>query len=379
MLGKHKIIVDTQSQMFELITDFADSEFHDLANHTIVPGAVYVIGRNQFRLNVDYIRRLIESNQIYVVLGDPSEGSASMILLCRVLNAEDLVLSGKVLLLSGGDIDSSYTSLSYEFFLNKIFDYPSNQLAMQRTPEVYEKTDKPYKFLFLNGRYRPHRKYLLEKFRLSGLLDQSLWTNLDSSESNSKWLTLISNNKNLLFCSMPVHCLPAEYEVEEYSHRVESIPSHPFVKPYLFNNTWGDIYLNPMAYIDTYFSVVTETVFNYPYSFRTEKIWKPIAMGHPWVAVANAGYYRDIKNLGFKTFGHLIDESFDQIESSQARIERIEQVVQDLCNQDLVSFLGSARDVCEHNQRHLEEARQIEIKKFPDRFSNFLKTHLNKK
>jgi hypothetical protein len=58
---------------------------------------------------------------------------------------------------------------------------------------------------------------------------------------------------------------------------------------------------------------VSETVFTYPYSFRTEKIWKPIAIGHPWIAVSNFGYYRDMHELGFKSFGHLIDEKFDLI------------------------------------------------------------------
>ena len=98
----------------------------------------------------------------------------------------------------------------------------------------------------------------------------------------------------------------------EYDHVVKNISlDSGFVKHELFDNKWGDVYVKANLYLDTYFSVVTETVFEYPYSFRTEKIWKPISIGHPWVAVANCGYYRDLHNLGFKTFGNLIDESFD--------------------------------------------------------------------
>jgi hypothetical protein len=52
-----------------------------------------------------------------------------------------------------------------------------------------------------------------------------------------------------------------------------------------------------LPYIDTYFSVVTETIFDYPYTFRTEKIWKPMIMGHPFVAAANRGYYRDLHSV----------------------------------------------------------------------------------
>ena len=123
---------------------------------------------------------------------------------------------------------------------------------------------------------------------------------------------------------------------------------------------WGEIYLEARPYLDTYFSLVTETVFDFSYSFRTEKIWKPIAIGHPWIAATNAGFYRDIHDLGFKTFGHLIDESFDSIDNPQDRIERIATVVEDLCQQDLDKFAVAAREVCVYNQQlHTELSSKI--------------------
>jgi hypothetical protein len=121
--------------------------------------------------------------------------------------------------------------------------------------------------------------------------------------------------------------------------------------------------------------VVTETVFDYPYSFRTEKIWKPVAMGHPFIAVANLGYYRDLHNLGFKTFGHLIDETFDLIENSQDRVTRIATVVEDLCRQDLTQFLAAAEDICKYNQQHLAHMRGQVRKEFPERFFQFLRQY----
>jgi len=380
MLDEYKIIVDTDCrEVSALLNNFSDDKFQDLASHIIVPGAVYLIGFTQCQLHSKYIRQLVESNQIHVILTIALEGSDMLVMKCKSAQVEDLVLSGKIPILCGGDVESSYTFLQYESIMIKILDSLVNHNAMQRTTDIYEKTNKPYKFLFLNGKSRPHRKYLLEKLRLAGLLDQALWTNLDSSPANCNWLTLRVNNENLLRRSMPVHCLPSQYELEEYRHRIESIPPYKFIKSYLFNNTFGEMYIDPTPYIDTYFSVVGESAFNYPYSFRTEKLWKPVVIGHPFIVASSEGYYRDLHNQGFRTFGHLIDESFDQIASSQARIERIEQVVQDLCSQDLVSFLGAARDVCEYNQHHLVELRQTKMKEFPDRFSNFLKTHLTKK
>jgi hypothetical protein len=170
--------------------------------------------------------------------------------------------------------------------------------------------------------------------------------------------------------------LDPKYEYADYRDNSVTTADR-FVKNQLFANTWGEIYLNAEPYIDTYFSLVTETVFNYPYSFRTEKIWKPIAMGHPWIAVANQGYYRDMHNLGFKTFGHVIDESFDTIEDNQKRLQRIATVVTDLCTQDLAEFLQECYNMCKYNQQHLAELRTIVRKELPARFTQFVTKHIN--
>ena len=169
-----------------------------------------------------------------------------------------------------------------------------------------------------------------------------------------------------------IKTLPEKYEVDRYRQQVNKTFNSRSIKKELFNQEWGEIYIEPAPYIDTYFSLVTETVFDYPYSFRTEKIWKPIAMAHPWIAVANAGYYRDMRNLGFQTFGHVVDESFDNIEDSQKRIERIAQVVQDLCQQDLEVFLKECYNVCKYNQQHLAEMRIQIRQEFPKRFFQFI-------
>lgn len=377
MLDNHKIIVDTQCEVYELLRPWADGEFWDLEHHEIVPGAFYMIGRLQFRENINLIRQIAESGKAHMVLSNPAEGSDPIRWQCKNLGIEDLVKSGKILILAGGDADTEYQLIRYDSFMVKILDYVTNREAMKRTPEIFSKFTKPYKFLFLNGRIRPHRRFLLEKFRQNSLLDQALWTNLDigPAGSRSRHLTLFDSQDNdLLQNGFPIQYLPAQYEVKEYQHRINtaSTEKENFVKYHLFNNTWGEIYLKAEPYIDTYFSLVTETVFDYPYSFRTEKIWKPIAMGHPWIAVSNSGYYRDLKNLGFKTFEHLIDESFDKIENHQDRAERIVQVVEDLCQQDLTQFLAEAEEICKYNQQHLVVARQTEIENFPKRLTKFL-------
>jgi len=377
MLGNRKLILDTFCEVYDQLKPWADAEFWNFEEHSvdIIPGAIYVISRRQLQINVPRIRELVESDSIRVVFSNPAEGSDTIRGQIIMYGIQDLVQANKILVVGGGDMDSAWPCLQYDSFLPKILDYTENLAAIEHAKDIYTKQQKPYKFLFLNGRTRAHRKYLLEKFRKLNLLEDSLWTWLDCTTGNSRTLKLEENGIDLLLQQNKIQTLPSKYEFDFYKDRVDIDFTESFVKHQLFNNTWGEIYLKADPYIDTYFSLVTETVFEYPYSFRTEKIWKPVAMGHPWIVAANQGYYRDMHNLGFKSFGHLIDETFDQIENNQDRLDRITEVVKDLCQQDLAAFIKECYNVCKYNQQHLAEMRLQVRQEFPERFFQFIRQY----
>lgn len=373
MPGKRKLILDVSCEVYDLLEPYMDENFFDFSKHEVIPGALYVFGRAQMNHNRERILELIESDTIRAVLCNSAEGSSTLKdHVTYVHRCGDLLLNHRMLLIGGGDMDPAWPYLRHENFLPKILDYEENLKAIAESPRIYETKNKPYKFLFLNGRSRPHRKYLIEKFRLEGLLDQSLWTNLENRFGSMGQMILWHEGRDLMLTPTEIKTLPAKYEVDRYRAQVDNVSESGFIKSNLFNQEWGEVYIEPAPYIDTYFSLVTETVFDYAYSFRTEKIWKPIAMGHPWIAVSNAGYYRDLHLMGFKSFGKLIDQSFDLIEDSQKRIDRIAEVVKDLCKQDLDEFLAAAQDICKYNQQHLADMQSHVRREFPYRFFKFI-------
>jgi hypothetical protein len=315
------------------------------------------------------------------VLSNPTEGSETLKWQITTLKLDEYVAQGRMLLIGGGDIEPRFHHLPYESFLPKIFDIPENRILHHYTDDIFTKIYKPFKFLFLNGRFRPHRKFLLQSFQLSGLLDQAIWSNLDSSGRSHKNMKLMYNGIDLMLEPLEIKYLDAGYEVPRYRPNLAVEPTNNFAKADLFNNgngfDWGEVYVHHTPYIDTYFSLVTETIFNYPYSFRTEKIWKPIAIGHPWIAVSNAGYYRDIRKLGFRTFENIIDESFDTIDNDLDRLTRIQHIVEDLCSSErnLIDFLAAARPICDYNQKHLWNMRETVRREFPEKFLQFMRYH----
>jgi hypothetical protein len=177
---------------------------------------------------------------------------------------------------------------------------------------------------------------------------------------------------NLSSTAEPVRLLPPEYEIPRAVPQLTQVPDSGFVKHQLFGNTWGDAIINPCCYTDTWFSLVTETIFDYPHTFRTEKIWKPVLMAHPFVVAANPGYLRDLRNAGFQTFHTLLDEGYDQIDCPHYRIERIIDTVRDISRQGAADFWEASRDICKYNQQYLVEYNQQQRTALPTLLEKYL-------
>jgi len=100
--------------------------------------------------------------------------------------------------------------------------------------------------------------------------------------------------------------------------------------------------------------LVTETVATGRRHHITEKTFKPIALGMPFVIVGTQGSLEYLRSYGFRTFEGIWDESYDQADDS-VRIERIASLLRSLdelpveAKQDL---FDQAQQVVEHNWNH---------------------------
>ena len=366
------------AEIYRMMEPWTDETFWDFSKVIPQPNTIYVIGRQHFIDDMVRIRQLCETGQYTIVFDNSAEGSWTLEAQLRKLKLWELVTNKKLLVIGGADMASCDTCLVHEHLLTSIMDYDETFLAQKSTEEIFRKKSKPYSFLFLNGRARPHRKYLYERLRRLGLLDRTLYTMLHAIPDISRRFTLCDNDVDIMATPTELRRLPDEYEVERYRKPEFGpiVPDQTFLKQELFRREWGDIYLYHRPYVDTYFSLVTETICaESDISFRTEKIAKPLAMGHPFVIAANRGYYCDLRNLGFQTFDHVIDESFDEIDDAQDRMDRLIQILQDLCKQDLDSFIDQCKARCKYNQQRLAEFTQEHRQAFPTRFFQFIQDH----
>jgi len=375
MINGRLLILDNQAEIFKLLEPWADQTFWDFNTVDVVPASIIVVGRQHLLDNMTILKNLATTGDCLIVFSNPAEGAWTLETQIQQLKIEELVRQKRMLLIGGASMDPAYPCVTYEHFLSCILDYEENLRAQAMSDQIFTRTDKPYKFLFLNGRARPHRKYLYERLKRTGALDHALWTMLDARPCVWRSFQFREQGIDVMSTVTPIQHLPKHYEVPRYRDPwIGPMTEVSNIKQDLFNREWGEIYLEPAPYIDTYFSLVTETICaESAHSFRTEKTAKALAMGHPFIVVANAGFYRDLHNLGFRTFGHVIDQTFDRIEHHQERVDRITQIVTDLCQQDLASFLKECYNVCKYNQQHLAQLQVKHRQEFPGRFFQFIK------
>ena len=100
--------------------------------------------------------------------------------------------------------------------------------------------------------------------------------------------------------------------------------------------------------------LVTETVATGRRHHLTEKTFKPIAMGMPFVIVGTQGSLKYLRSYGFRTFEGIWDESYDSAEDD-VRIERIASLLRSLDELPIASkqhLFDQAQEVIEHNWNH---------------------------
>jgi len=363
MLGPHKLIVDEWCEVWRFLKPYADSSFWQWPD-SFDSTAFYIVGRTAFEQHRDVILQLAHRYPGRIIFANPAEGSQTILMQLARHNITDLVRSNTIGLIAAGDLEPGWHYCQIDYFTD-IVDYDENRAAALLAALTQNDT-RPYDFLFLNGRLRPHRKYLIDGLHMRSLLDRALWSNLESR------VTLGYTSKLVVDETEPIRLLPVIYELDRAVPNMTNLPTTGNVKTELFGNTWGDGVVNHRCYTDTWFSLVSETVFDYPYSFRTEKIWKPILMGHPFIVAANRGFYHDLHQSGFRTFHSIIDEGFDLIDRPEERLNRIISEVDYICQEGPDKFWTAAQDVCKYNRERLAEYNQEQRSQFPDNLKRYL-------
>lgn len=216
--------------------------------------------------------------------------------------------------------------------LRKGYDFQNNS-------ESIDLKNKTHKFLNLNRRLRKHRLEILN----------FLW------KENIIKDVIVSYDSKLIQEDGMYHFIK-KYGIENwnlfYNYLNETSPK--IVDYDDLNNIWGYGFESKKIYNSSLISILSETNFYEETGYLSEKIWKPIAHGHPFILV---GPYNALKSLredfGFKTFSPFIDESYDEEKDPNVRMQMIEKEIQRLNNyslEELKEIVEKLKLVILHNK-----------------------------
>jgi hypothetical protein len=287
-----------------------------------------------------------------VIFSRYRESSVNVLKIFKEYNFEKFIDTQQISMLISAEFEHpKFKFCNVDFFPTAICNNDNINISLRFFDNIFEKENKPYKFLCLNGKDREHRIDLYNKLNEKNLIKNSLF-----SMTRSKFLPMIN--------------LPNDYQ--DYFNNDNFSVEYGSKK--VKRHEWIEGLLNPKLYVDTYFSVITEThCYETIYPFITEKTCKPLLMGHPFLILSTPNFYKHLKNLGYITFENLIDEGFDEILDNKKRIEYFVKSVENLCNSNLTEFLKKARPICEYNREmFMVNAAKIHLKNYRS-ISSFIK------
>ena len=111
-------------------------------------------------------------------------------------------------------------------------------------------------------------------------------------------------------------------------------------------------------YQESAFSLITETWAEGGKSFISEAIFMAICYGVPFMVVGTSGVLRHLQEFGFKTYGDIFDESYDQIEDDVQRWEAVlAEVVKlsKLPRKEYMQLRRSVQHITEYNYNKMYE------------------------
>ena len=226
----------------------------------------------------------------------------------------------------------------------------SNEVILWNKPNLnyklkYNPSNENYLYLSYNRRPRLHRTLLLCELIRNNLLDYGKVSYYGGWSERSvsgviRYRSDLSDAANILDQKKPLLL-----DIEDLKN----------------NNPTGIKTIE--HYEQTFVSIVTETIYSENCLFLTEKIWKTLAIGHPFFLLGSKNLLKKLKELGFKTFDKWFNEDYDNYDKLDDRVSAIVNEIKRLSEFPI----GKLKDI------RLEMNSTIEYNKYKH-FSLYRKT-----
>lgn len=248
-----------------------------------------------------------------------------------------------------------------------------------------------HKVISLNRLSKIHRLMLLDAlYETPGFTYSALWNTIDANDGLNtcvpakqieqiyKVCDIVIRDKNYVTCGLHTNdnnpykqCLLSDVVDDERTCMDYCVPSlgltgigeyywelpHGFstenTKTFESDNREDVLYEKyaPKEYFESFFDVVTESEATNSL-YMTEKTWRPLTTGKPFLILGSKGQHELLSECGFELYDEFLDYSFDDMDFD-VRLKSIIKQTKKICNYDWNTILQLNNQIKEkriHNQ-----------------------------
>ena len=188
------------------------------------------------------------------------------------------------------------------------------------------------------------RALIMSRLWKEGVLEKSVWS---FNTVEEKFTTVQTNN--------PIEISKFDKGASTLREFLKNTPKQCDVLDSVQQN--DHTLINTDLHHESYCNIVLETHFDADQSdgtFLTEKIWKCIKYGQPFVVAGPAGTISHLRELGYNTYDNNIDHSYDDIENNTDRAAALIQEILRLKEIVNSEWLDSTKTERVFNLRHFK-------------------------
>jgi hypothetical protein len=195
---------------------------------------------------------------------------------------------------------------------------------------------REHEFTVLNRLHKSWRATAMADMHRQGLLNSSYWSYCETGELGADNPIEIDSIPNLR------------------QDTLSFLAGAPYTSDQLNQAQRNDHSETESKYhANSYCNIVMETHWDADQSggaFLTEKTFKPVKHGQLFFVAGPAGSLQALRDLGYKTFDHVLDNTYDRIEDNTQRWRRLCSAIQQAQHR-LADRFEAARADIEHNQQ----------------------------
>jgi hypothetical protein len=228
----------------------------------------------------------------------------------------------------------------FVYFVDFELWYYQRNIAHEPLPVHNESRER--EFTVLNRLHKSWRASIMTDMLRTHILDNSYWSYCETGE--------LGTDNPIQLDEFP----QLRYDTTKF------LAAGPYVSDELEQNERNDhSMLVGKYYTNAYCNIVVETHFDADQchgTFLTEKTFKPIKHGQMFFIAGPAGSLQVLRDMGYRVFDDILDNSYDAYVSSTMRWEMLRDAIKQ-AQDNLPELFERARADIQHNQRLFAETK----------------------